>query len=359
MGKGNRMSTGRTIGIDLGDRTSRYAVLNAGGEIEEEGELQTKTEAFEERFKGFGSSCVVMEVGTHSPWVSRLLKKCGHAVITANPRKLRLITQNDNKSDRMDAEFLARLGRSDLKLLSPVHHRKEKTQADLAILRARDALVRSRAQLVNHVRGSVKAVGGRIRGCSAAGFDKQAGEQIPVVIRPALAPLVKTIEHLTQQIRAYDKQIRALGKKLYPVTEHLQQVPGVGPITALGYVLTLEDPRRFRKSRLVGSYLGLRPRRRESGEQDPQLRITKAGSPFLRKLLVQCAQYILGPFGPDTDLRRWGLKLAARGGKNAKKRSIVAVARKLAVLLHRLWVSGKPYEPLRQAQALRHKRIPA
>lgn len=359
MGKGNKMGAPKTIGIDLGDRRSRYAILGATGEVEEEGQLQTRPEMFKQRFQRLDPSRVVIEVGTHSPWASRVLRQCGHDVTVANPRKLRLISQSDDKSDRMDAEFLARLGRSDLKLLAPVHHRKEKTQADLAVVRARDALVRARAQLVNHVRGSVKAVGGRLRSSSTSSFGRRELTRIPGVVRPALAPLLKTIGDLTEQIRAYDRQIRSLGRKLYPVTQRLQTVPGVGPITALAYVLTLEDPRRFRKSRMVGSYLGLRPRRRESGEQDPQLRITKAGSPLVRRLLVQCAQYILGPFGPDTNLRRWGLALAQRGGKNTKKRAIVAVARKLSVLLHRLWVSGKPYEPLRQAQALRHKRVPA
>ena len=126
-----------------------------------------------------------------------------------------------------------------------------------------------------------------------------------------------------------------------------RQVPDVGAITALYYVLTIEDPGRFAKSRAVGAYVGLRPRQRDSGEQKPQLRITKAGDRLLRSLLVRCAHYILGPFGPDADLRRSGLRMAERGGAAGKKRAIVAVARRLAVLLHRLWVTGEVYEPLR------------
>lgn len=125
---------------------------------------------------------------------------------------------------------------------------------------------------------------------------------------------------------------------------------GVGPVTALTYVLTIDDPARFRKSRAVGSYLGLACRRSQSGDKDPELRITKAGDPALRFLLVQAAHYILGPFGPDTDLKRWGLALATRGRKNARKRAVVAVARKLGVLLHRLWVTGTVYEPLRNSE---------
>ena len=126
----------------------------------------------------------------------------------------------------------------------------------------------------------------------------------------------------------------------------LKQVKGVGTLIALTFLLTLEDPHRFGKSRDVGGYLGLQPGRRNSGKSEPQLHISKEGDPYLRTLLVQGAQHILGPFGVDCDLRRWGLKLAERGGKSGKKRAIVATARKLAVLLHHLWVSAEVYEPL-------------
>jgi transposase len=129
----------------------------------------------------------------------------------------------------------------------------------------------------------------------------------------------------------------------------LRQVEGVGPLTALTFVLTLEDPYRFEKSRSVGAYLGLVPASDKSGDRDPQRRISKEGDEMLRKLLVGSAHYILGPFGGDSDLRRHGEKIASRGAKNAKKRAAVAVARKLAVLLHRLWVTGEVYDPLYNA----------
>lgn len=166
----------------------------------------------------------------------------------------------------------------------------------------------------------------------------------------ALEPLVLQIEALTEQIQGSDRKIEQLARTEYPETARLKQVSGVGDLIATTYVLTVEDPRRFARSRDVGCYVGLRPKRSDSGESRPQLRITKEGDPYLRQLLVQAAHHILGWRGPDTDLRRWGLKLAARGGKNAKKRAIVAVARRLAILLHRLWVSGERYEPLRHSQ---------
>jgi transposase len=164
---------------------------------------------------------------------------------------------------------------------------------------------------------------------------------------PGMVSLVAMVHELTLQIRGLEREIEALCEQSYPETQRLRQVSGVGALTSLAYVLTIEDPQRFRRSRSVGAYLGLQPRRRQSGEQDPLLRITKAGDPFLRRLLVQSGHYILGPFGPDTDLRRFGLRLMARGGRAGRKKALVAVARKLAVLLHRLWVTGETYEALR------------
>lgn len=133
----------------------------------------------------------------------------------------------------------------------------------------------------------------------------------------------------------------------------LKQVKGVGTLIALTYILTLEDPRRFRKSRDAGCYVGLQPGRRNSGQSEPQLHITREGDSYLRMVLVQGAQHILGPFREDSDLRRWGMKLAERGGKSGKKRAIIAVARKLAVLLHHLWISCEAYEPLHNARKRR------
>ena len=340
----------RTTGLDLGDQHSYYYTLDQAGEEVESGRVKTSREAVEKRFGGGEPMRVVIEAGTHSPWVSRLLAGLGHEVIVANPRKVRLISDNEGKDDPVDAELLARLGRVDVKLLSPIEHRGVEAQADLAVIRARDALVGARTQLVNHVRGAVKSLGSRLEKCSTRSFADKMGDQVPEALRAALEPVLEVIKELTSQIGGYDQQIRQSCQEKYPETELLTAVPGVGALTSLGYVLTLEDPHRFARSRSVGSFLGLRPGKDKSGQQDPELRITKAGSPLLRRLLVGSAQYILGPFGPDTDLRRWGLKLAGRGRKNAKKRAVVAVARKLAVLLHRLWVDGEVYQPLYQAE---------
>jgi transposase len=267
----------------------------------------------------------------------------------SNSRKLRLIYANKRKTDEVDAENLARLARLDPKLLYPLKHRGEGSQAHLAIIRSRQALVGCRTQLVNHVRGAVKSFGGRLPKCPARSFHKRAAEHVPEALGPALGPMLEQIGSLTERIREYERQLETVSEEHYPETQLLRQIEGIGPLTALTFVLTVEDPYRFESSRSVGAYLGLVPARDQSGDRDPQKRISKEGDEMLRKLLVGSAHYILGPFGSDSDLRRHGEKIAARGGKNAKKRAVVAVARKLAVLLHTLWVSGEVYDPLREA----------
>lgn len=336
-----------TIGLDVGDRYTELCALDAPGTVVETGRIATTLAALERRFASMPPTRVVLESGTHSPWMSRALAGWGHEVIVANARRVQLIAQNNSKSDAVDAELLARLGRVDPKLLAPIHHRGAQAQQDLALLRTRDAIVRARTLMVNHTRGSVKAVGGRLPACSTASFPRQAAAALPAALAPTLTPVLETITTLTMQIAHYDRDVERLVAERYPDAHPLMQIAGVGALTALCFVLTLEAPDRFPTSRAVGSYLGLRPRLRASSTADPECHITKAGDVLLRRLLVGSAQYILGPFGPDTDLRRWGLALAARGRKAAKKRAVIAVARKLAVLLHHLWRSQEHYRPTR------------
>ncbi|MEX0691838.1 MAG: IS110 family transposase [Gemmatimonadales bacterium] len=334
-----------TIGMDLGDQYSHICVVDATGATMHTARVRTTPAGLTRWFGAQAPGPVVIEAGTHSPWVSRHLTALGHTVLVANPRRLRLIYASDRKDDRVDAEYLARVGRLDPQLLGAITHRGAETQAALAVLRSRDALVRTRTQLINHVRGVVKAVGGRLPACSTEAFVRRATPHIPAALAEAVAPLLHQLTSLAHELRTYDAALARLSTETYPETARLRQVVGVGPVTALAYVLILEDPRRFRRSRAVGAYLGLQPRRRQSGARDPQLRISKAGDPLLRRLLVQAAQYLLGPFGPDCDLRRHGMRIAAAGGGHAKKRAVIAVARKLAVLLHRLWCSGATYDP--------------
>lgn len=337
-----RQEEGLVIGVDLGDKESQVCVLGAEQEIRHEDRVRTTTPAMESWFRSLKPSLVVLEAGTHSPWVSRLLGQVGHQVIVADPRRLKLISQSDSKNDRADARMPARVAAAMPELLKVVKHRSAEAQKDLTVIRARARLVEVRTKLWCSLRGLSKSLGHRLpRRVSG----KDLGEWAAI-----LEPLFDALEDVRRRIAQYDAQIEQLQRK-YPAAIRLQQIAGVGPLISLTFVLTLDDRERFTKSRQIGSYLGLRPRQRDSGEQQPQLRITKAGDRYLRSLLIQGAQYILGRFGPDTDLKRWGLKLAARGGKNAKKRAVVAVARKPAVLMHRLWVEGSEYQPLRLAKA--------
>ena len=334
------------VGMDCGDRQHRVVVLDKQGKEVERRTLRNRRNEVVEGLEEFGSSLVAIEVGTHSRWLQRVLEESGHTVIVANARKLPAISRSAEKTDWRDAEMLARLVRFDPKLLFPIEHRGEQAQVHLGVLKARDAVVRVRTSLINAVRGLLKSQGYRAPSCSADAFAKRMGPAIPEELEPALEGLVKTIGELTRRIREYDEKLTKLAEH-YPEVELLRQVPGVGPVTALAYVLTIEDPGRFQKSRKVGAYVGLTPRKNQSGEVDKELRITKHGDEYLRRLLVSAAQYILNPLNThDSALRQFGLRLA-QGGKRAKKRAVVAVARKLAVLLHRLWVTGEVYEPLR------------
>ena len=335
-----------TIGLDLGDRSSWYCVMDEAGQIQLEQRVRTSAKALQEAFGTMPRSRIALEIGTHSPWISRLLSGLGQEVIVANARKVRLIGESRKKDDRLDAQALARLARIDPELLYPVKHRSAQAQADLAVIRARAGLVRARTGLVNRARGLAKSYGEHLRGCNVRNLDPEKAEGLSPELERALEPLLSAIAELSQRICQYNERIEALAQQSYPQVTLLKQIKGVGTLIALTFLLTLEDPYRFGKSRDVGGYLGLQPGRRKSGQSEPQMHISKEGDPYLRTLLVQGAQHILGPFGVDCDLRRWGLKLAARGGRSGKKRAIVATARKLAVLLHHLWVSGEVYQPL-------------
>jgi transposase len=338
----------KIIGMDLGDKRNVIVVFEPCGDEHPPVSIPNTAQAIREFFSGHAGADVVIEAGTHSAWISRLLQQMGHTVCVGHARKLRIIWDANDKSDHRDARVLGMVYRLEPRLLHPVQHRSEEAQAALAKIKGRDVLVSARTKFVNHVKGILKSLGFRLTGCSPETMPKKAREQVPALFWESVSTVVYCIEQLNEQIRELDRDIKAMCQKAYPEAEALMAVPGVGPITSLTYVLTLEDPARFKHARSVGSFVGLTPKRDQSGDSDKQLRITKAGNPLLRRLLVQAAQYILGPHGPDSALRRAGLRIAERGGKRAKRCAVVAVARKLAVVLHRLWTTGQPYEPFPQ-----------
>ncbi len=334
-----------TIGIDLGDVWSHYCTLNEDGEVVDRGRFRTTPKGVEKWFTDLPPVRIAMEAGAHSIWISEQLRELGHEVIVANVRELRAISHSDRKSDQVDAEKLARYARVDPEILRPIAHRTVQQQEALTLIRARDLLVRLRTAGVNAVRGLTKSCGYRMPASSTRCFAKRSLAVMPSGLAQALGPVLEQIAEMTLKIKQYDRQIQQLGQSEYPETQALLKIHGVGHITALTYVLTLGSKQRFQRSRDVGCYLGLRPRRSQSGDRDPQLGITKAGNVYLRSLLIECANHILRPHGRDSALRQWGLHLAARGGKQARNKAVVAVARKLAVLLHRIWTTQEAYIP--------------
>lgn len=340
------------IGIDLGDRKSHYCVMTmASADVVDRDEFGMTAEEIDRVFSAFPHARIALEAGAQSAWVSRALEALGHEVLVANPSRMALGGRRRRKTDRVDAEQLTRIARLDPQLLFPIRHRSAEVQADLALLRSRDLLVRMRGRLVSSIRGMAKAAGKRLPKTSTPAFSIKARPEVPPALEPALSPLFEMLDELSARIRICDRDIERLATERYPETSLLMAIGGVGFLTAVAYVLTLETPVRFPKSRVAAAFLGLVPRVYQSGDSDPELRISKAGNGFLRRLLVQGAQYILGPLAKDCDLRRFGQRLVGRGGKNSKKRAVIAVARKLAVLMHRLWSRGEVYDPDFQLKA--------
>jgi transposase len=335
-------------GIDISDRQCKVVTVDESNEVAEEATIKTTPAAVKRYFGGREQMNLVLEVGPHCRWMAELLIELGHEVLVCNARKVRAIYENENKADDIDAELMARLRRADPNLLFPVNVLARPLN-HLAIPRSRDRLVQARSKLINCVRGTVKSTGQRMPRCDADHFHLRVDE-LPYGLRTALLPVMTAIGALTGQIKELDHRVDDLCRYVYPETERLRQVPGVGPITALAFVLTIADPHRFPTGRHLVSYLGLRPRRDQSGDSDPRRGITKCGDRYVRRLLVGSAQHILGPFGKQSALRDWGVKLFLRGGKAPRKQAAVAMARKLAVLLHRLWVTGDDYLPYPQGE---------
>ena len=288
-----RKRTQLTIGLDLGDRRHTYYVLDGAGKMAREGSLGNTRQQLATMARSYPGATVVMEAGTHSPWVSRFLQELGLRVIVANPRKTRAIYQNERKSDRRDAMMLARLARMDPTLLHPVEHGSQEAQQDMLQLKLRDSLVRARVALINAVRFTLKSLGYPVSNPSSERFHKLVLSEVPESIGEMIAQNVAAIAELTQRIKALEVSISRLAAERYPETIYLQQVSGVGPITSLYFVLKVGTPGRFQRTRDIGAFLGLCPRRDQSGETDKELRISKCGDQYLRGLLVNAAQCIL------------------------------------------------------------------
>ncbi len=332
------------LGIDVHLKATEICELCEKGEVVRRDRIPTTATGYRRYFGRRKPRKIVMESGPSTPWVYRLLTELGHEVLVLDPRKIRLIAESTLKCDRTDAEILARLCRMDEALLQPVYQRRYISQELRTRLKARQSLVRARAKLMTAVRGCLRAHGYRMRSCAAKGFVSVWAET-PVLdgLRDALDPLVETIYELTERILALEKALHAEAKG-DELLERLQEIPGVGPLVALAFSGWVDQPGRFATSRDVGASLGLRPRLRSSGERTYRGKITRSGDREMRWLLVQGAHASFLS-KRDTALKRWASQLEKRAGKS---KAVIATARKMAVLMHRMWVTGAHYEPFPQ-----------
>jgi transposase len=283
---------------------------------------------------------VVMEAGGSSQWVSRLIEGCGHEVVVCAPRRVRLIAESTLKSDEIDAEVLARLGRIDHGFLGRVTHRSEEAQQQRANLTVRSALVGSRARWINTVRGILRGFGYRVPGGRSKSFhDRCAKVALPEELRAAIQPLLSQLEMVSEEIERLEEELETIAAKL-PIVQHLREIHGVGLLTALYFVLSVDDPERFRRSRDVAAFFGLRPCLRGSGDVKYYGKITKEGDPEMRRLLVQAAHAMMNTRKPCR-LQQWAFEVERRRGKG---KALTALARKIAVLMHRLWITGEAFE---------------
>jgi len=335
-----------TIGLDLGDSVCTLCRADAKGHLSDAGTVPTRRAAMRAYFAKLPPSRVVLEASLQSNWIAGLLEELGHEVHVINPRQLKLIAQSMSKTDRNDARILARIGRADLGLLRPTYRHGRESLKARALLNARRNLVQVRTRLVNSVRSCAKVFGHALRSGAVENFETIAARGLPAELLAIVKPQMQCIASIAEQIDGYDKEIERLGEEAFPQTNLLRQIHGVGPQVSLAFVAAIEEPSRFKRSRDVGPYLGLTPRRDQSGEKDPVLPITKQGDGSLRSLLVTAATHILRKSAPDSDLKRHGQRVAKGRTSKDRGRARVAVARKLAVVMHRLLLTGEVYKPL-------------
>lgn len=328
------------IGIDLHDEYSQICVMTLQREIVMEARIPTTRGAYRSFFAARTPSVVVMEAGPHATWVRELLRELGHEVVVCHPRRVRLIAESRNKNDQVDAELITRLSLSDLDLLRPIQQRTTETLADRSLIRARATLVDTQTRLKTTLRGLVKPFGVRLGGGNSRMLEDLAGAALPPQVRLSTDCLLATLATVAAQLRELDDQIDQLNAK-YEVTENFRTIPGVGPLVAITYTLAINNPDQFKRGD-IGPFVGLTPANRSSaGKKLPPSDRGRPGDRYLRDLLVQSAWSLMNSRS-ESDLAKWGRSLKERiGGKKAA----VAVARKIAELMHHLWICNERFVP--------------
>ena len=333
------------IGIDLHLKTSYVCFLNDAGEKTCEMTIPTTKSALKRHFETLEPARIIIEAGSYSLWVNRLLSSFDHKVIVANPRKVRLIAESTLKNDRVDAEVLARLGRSDPHFLCPITPRGPESQLTRGYLKVRAALVKTRTLEINSVRGLLRSWGFSFSAGYPAKFcERVLQSNLPSELLDMVTPLIESILAVQAQIANCEQELKRRANAI-PTVRNLMSMPGIGPIISLAFFASIDQPERFPKSRQIGSYLGFRPSLRESGGKRRMGPISKEGDQELRALLVQGA-YSLMRSQKESALKEWATKLGERIGR---KKAIVALARKMGVILHHLWITGQPFQPFPQA----------
>lgn len=328
-------------GIDLASKASAVCIENETGRIVAEFEMPTDEDGFRTRLGDLEPMHCVLEASPLAEWAARVLESLGHSVVVIDARKAKAVIRTKRKTDQLDARNLAKMARTGW--YTAVHRKSASARLMRTLLKARQGLVEVANAQRSRILGLLRAHGIKVTGARGDAFESRVLEAVRAR-EPELEVILQPLLGLRSQARAEAEVLAQRLKELsqhVPVCRQLMSVPGVGPIVAATYVATIDDPHRFEHSDQVADYVGLVPSVYQSGETEYRGRITKEGDALLRWLLVEAANVLLTRVKRACALQNWGRRLLAKKGL-AKAR--VAVARKLSVLLHRLWVSGEEFD---------------
>jgi transposase len=332
------------VGLDVSLRMTALCVVDESGGVIAEGKVASEPEALGGWLREHAPAArrIGMETGPLAVWLWNGLKERGLPVHVIDARHAKAgLTLQASKTDRNDARGLAQIMRTGW--FKEVQVKSTAAHLLRALLASRGMLVATRCALENQIRGLLKTFGLVLGKAGRRRFEVRLRELLAAEPRLGrlVTPLLEVRRSLVEQIQTYDRCLVAIARR-HAVVRRLMSVPGVGAVTAVAFVAAIDDPSRFRRSRHVGAYFGLVPRRYQSGEVDRPGRISKAGDQLVRTLLYEAANALLTRSRQPSALKAWAEAIAARSGR---KKAKVALARRLAVMLHRLWRDGTAFVP--------------